>query len=670
MGASAVPAATAAATPQPAETLAAPLPTAAPAIEAPTSTPPFPTAQIAADRIADLRLLRTIGRGQALSAAIAPGGRLLAVATTAGVALLELPDLRELRFTPVERLPGQLTFSPDGALIADVLASAGGGSPRTYVRRVSDDRVVAELDGAAPAFSPDGQLIATVLPGASAPTTQLWRLADGARVLAFAGAAPAFSGSGKLVATISVEAGVSMAEVRRTDGTLVLRAPGDAARLTPDESQLAIAAGPNVELYRLADRQLVASLATGASGRLAALELTPDGRQLRVLADLTIQTWDITSHQLERTTPELPLSGDFDSAQFSPGGAALLVRESLGEGGALLALFDAADGRGLLEQGDSLATGTYAFGPSGDLVAIVIGGEVQLFDLAGQPRGAIELAGFERIAFSPDAQTLATMTDDAVSLWRVIDGAQERTLARDASCPVIERRGDWLSYSPSGELVAATALWNFGGPFLHVTRWGGGPEAAADRCVNSAEHILWAFTGARSALAFGKQLEIQGAGEMTRTVGLDGPASALAFRPDGGLLALARLDGGALLYDTASAAVVGTLPLDGAAAELAFSPDGTLLAARRADGATVIWRVASRVALAPIQLAGDARRVAITADNQLLIAGGGSGVEFFQIDTGARLGAIPVTADDLAIGPRRRLLAVLHAGQVQLWGIP
>jgi WD40 repeat protein len=243
-------------------------------------------------------------------------------------------------------------------------------------------------------------------------------------------------------------------------------------------------------------------------------------------------------------------------------------------------------------------------------------------------------------------------------------------LARDASCPAIERRGDWLSYGASGELVAATALWNFGGVFLHVTRWGGGPAGAADRCVNSAEHILWAFTGSRSALALGKQLEIQGAGEMTRTIGLDGPASTLAFRPDGGLLALARADGGVQLFDSTSAAVVSTLPFEGAAEELAFSPDGALLAARRADGAAVIWRVADRAALVDVQLAAALHRMVITADNQLLIAGGSSGVEFFQIDTGRQLGGISIAADDLAIGPRRRLLAVLHAGQVQLWGIP
>src|SRR5262245_41144553 len=74
-----------------APTLAPPAPTtsaAAPADFAPpTATPPLPEAVITAENLAALRLLRTVGDGSVTDAAVAPGGKLLAVATSAGVAL-------------------------------------------------------------------------------------------------------------------------------------------------------------------------------------------------------------------------------------------------------------------------------------------------------------------------------------------------------------------------------------------------------------------------------------------------------------------------------------------------------------------------------------------------------------------------------------------------------
>src|SRR5262245_53349055 len=85
-----------------AATLAPPAPATSaappPAFAPPTATPPLPEAVITAENLAALRLLRTVGDGSVTDAAIAPGGKLLAVATSAGVALFQLPTRQHVRF--------------------------------------------------------------------------------------------------------------------------------------------------------------------------------------------------------------------------------------------------------------------------------------------------------------------------------------------------------------------------------------------------------------------------------------------------------------------------------------------------------------------------------------------------------------------------------------------
>src|SRR5215213_7703161 len=93
--------------------VATPAPGANLLIPPPTATPTLPEPTIGPDNLAALRPLREFGMGGARKVAIAPGGKILAVATTAGVAFFELPTLRHLRFDPIEAGAWQLAWSPN-----------------------------------------------------------------------------------------------------------------------------------------------------------------------------------------------------------------------------------------------------------------------------------------------------------------------------------------------------------------------------------------------------------------------------------------------------------------------------------------------------------------------------------------------------------------------------
>src|SRR6266545_4791632 len=226
----------------------------------PTTTPPLPEPIITADNLTTLRLLRAIGYGHVVDAASAPGGKLLAVATTAGVALFELPTLRHVRFVPLVGGVRQVALSPDGQrLVAD-----------TALLRVADGTRLADLTGQTPRFSPDGQLIATLqqdkapftIADLATLTTHLWRSAD---------------------------------------GTSLLTLPGYAAAFSPDGRLLALTTGTSVQLVRLPDGQAVRTLALETSDYVKDLAFSADGQVLRVALVSELQEWRVADGRHTRT---------------------------------------------------------------------------------------------------------------------------------------------------------------------------------------------------------------------------------------------------------------------------------------------------------------------------------------------------------------------------------
>ncbi|MFD4554690.1 helix-turn-helix domain-containing protein [Streptomyces sp. NPDC058469] len=142
-----------------------------------------------------------------------------------------------------------------------------------------------------------------------------------------------------------------------------------------------------------------------------------------------------------------------------------------------------------------------------------------------------------------------------------------------------------------------------------------------------------AYRADRTPEARGALLSTQAQAFSARLVGHHGPVNAVAFAPDGRLLATAGSYGTVQLRRTTDHRTTATLTLPGRVRSVGFSPDGTTLAATSSDGPVRIWG---------------------TADHRVR----------------ALLPASTTGARALAFDPRGRTLAIAgEDGTVQLWDI-
>ena len=177
-------------------------------------------------------------------------------------------------------------------------------------------------------------------------------------------------------------------------------------------------------------------------------------------------------------------------------------------------------------------------------------------------------------------------------------------------------------------------------------------------------------------------------------LGASGGVTAVAFSPDGKLLATGGAD--VRLWNPVTGQPVG-VPLDspGTGADgLAFSPDGSLMAAADTNGDVQLWHVATRQPAGPL-MAGAAEAkvaplfqssgqdVAFSADGTLVASGASDGyARVWNVKTGLPV-VRPIAVDPLAaarsstteygvnavaFSPAGRLLATAAAnGYVKLW---
>ncbi|WDF35322.1 WD40 repeat domain-containing protein [Streptomyces sp. T12] len=250
--------------------------------------------------------------------------------------------------------------------------------------------------------------------------------------------------------------------------------------------------------------------------------------------------------------------------------------------------------------GDTGAVCAMAFSPDQNLLAIVSGNVIRLWDPTtrvslGSPLTGRSQVPFWTVAFSPDSRLLATGSrDKTVRLWdtaRRITAGDPLRGHTDGVCSV--------AFSPDQNLLAT------GSRDKEVRLWDtAGHTPAGDPLTgHTADVYSVAFSPDGRLLATGSEDRTvrlwSVAGQTCVGAPLTGHTAdvySVAFSPDGRLLATGSRDKTVRLWDTARHIPVGA-PLTGHTDQVysvAFSPDQNLLATGSRDKEVRLWDTASQ----------------------------------------------------------------------------
>jgi WD40 repeat protein len=402
-----------------------------------------------------------------------------------------------------------------------------------------------------------------------------------------------------------------------------------AAALSRDGRTFAVTGWNGVQLWDVKSGHLQATLA--GMGSYGFLAISPDGKTLagagvgsRVEKGRSIpvgqaELWDVASGR--RKALLKGLEGNFTAAAFSPDGQILATGGFAGRMKEVTTIADEREWKGEARLWDAR---------TGQLKATLTGSQKAVWTLA----------------FSPDGRTLATGSDDhTIAVWDVASRRLQRMLPGDGG-GVRE-----LAFSPDGQVLAAAGetvrLWDVkSGQLKGVLAQSKAPLAFSpdSRMVatgsqnQAARFCLWdARNGQLKTILPGTGAPASGvAGTGTKAEPLDDSdrwregVRALAFSPDGKMLATGSNDKAARLWDVASGQMVRAL--HGHSGELwshVFSSDGKLLATSSRDRALRLWDTRSGqltgTFFGPADWVPWPPVLAFSPDGKLLAAGGGIG---------------------------------------------
>ena len=606
-----------------------------------------------------------LGKGH-LSGNIAysPAGNLLAVASSIGIWIYDADTGETLDLLTAPAPIANVVFSPDG----NTIASGNWDGSIVQLSDVQTGQSIGRLAGHTTyiggiAFSPDGYTLAS----SDGDAIRLWDVDTSKLKTTFIDHgnhtnSVTFSPDGSILAAGSEEQ-VGVWDIT-TGQSVALLEHKDGARnvaFSPDGTTLASTNWGNDSTVKLWDttswqpkiilkeyNSLVASIAFNADGSTLAT-----GGSWR---DSTVRLWDVDTGQLIVT---LGGHADFiNSVAFSPDGTTLA--SASWDNTVWLRDTTSWQPKIILKEYTS-AVNSIAFSSDGGTLATGGGwpdGRVRLWDIETGRRKAVlagHANGITTVVFRPESSTIATVGDDdtdegRIRLWNTDTGQLEITLTGHTSSILS------ATFSPDG-----TTLVTAGG-------WPG--KSSSSRKQDVAIRLWDADTGRLKATLIGATHGVR----------------AVAFSPDGTMLAAGIRDRNIQLWDVPTKELVVTLRSNSQpVSSVAFSPDGRTLASAGGhgnwgtEGVVQLWDIPTRELIATLTKEGSpANSVAFSPDGRTLASGHGDWkteaiVQLWDVTTRELIAAFTGHTDDVssvAFSPDGYTLASGSAdGTVLLWNV-
>jgi RNA polymerase sigma factor (sigma-70 family) len=360
-------------------------------------------------------------------------------------------------------------------------------------------------------------------------------------------------------------------------------------------------------------------VASGKPGRLLEaqanhLAFSPDGKTLLAAGNgHVLRLFDVaTGKELHASGRRTEQAASIHRAEFSPDGKRVFTFGSEVIGGKVgphVVVWDVATGKEIrrlaVEPGASFWFPTLA--PDGKSFAWAAGGEVHLWDLAGDrrlrrfgPAGASH--EHAAAAFAPDGKTLAVRGHQTVTLWDVGTGkslawfgVQRLPERQVVAASAMHGPVPCLAFSPDGTKFLTTT----DDATLRVWDVALGREVFPIPGHRSAVHAVAASADGKAITTLGVNgtawLWEAATGKILRQLQLPAEDRAWAVSADGKLVATLNRAGTLRVWDAATGKELRSIPTGARVGfnSVRLSADGARLAAHALDGSATVWDVTS-----------------------------------------------------------------------------